>query len=81
VQTTITSQGHAPNTTNTDTTKKSSKKTRPQKQSQIQNPTSRSARDKDRKKRMKAHVVIEHVDMIKEAFWERRPWILSGRTG
>lgn len=42
---------------------------------------SKSQRDKDRKKRSKAKVLIEHVDIIKDEFWEKRPWILSGKTG
>lgn len=42
---------------------------------------SRTQREKDRKKRTKARVVIEHVDVIRDEFWERRPWILSGRAG
>jgi tRNA(His) guanylyltransferase len=42
---------------------------------------SRTQRDKDRKRRTKARIVIEHVDIIKDEFWERRPWILSGNAG
>jgi hypothetical protein len=42
---------------------------------------SRTQRDKDRKKRSKAPVLVEHVDLIKDDFWEARPWILSGTTG
>ena len=42
---------------------------------------SKNQRDKDRKKRTKARIVIEHVDVIKDEFWEKRPWILSGRAG
>jgi tRNA(His) guanylyltransferase len=42
---------------------------------------SRTQRDKDRKRRTKARIVIEHVDIIKDEFWERRPWILSGKAG
>ncbi|KAF2277826.1 Thg1-domain-containing protein [Westerdykella ornata] len=42
---------------------------------------SRTQREKDRKKRTKARIVIEHVDIIRDEFWERRPWILSGRAG
>lgn len=42
---------------------------------------SRTQKDKDRKKRSKAQVLIEHVDVIKDEFWEKRPWILSGKTG
>ena len=41
---------------------------------------SRTQRDKDRKKRSKATVLMEHVDIIKDEFWEKRPWILSGKT-
>jgi hypothetical protein len=44
-------------------------------------PMSRTQRDKDRKKRSKATVLMEHVDIIKDEFWEKRPWILSGKTG
>lgn len=43
--------------------------------------TSRSHQDKLRKLRRKAQVVVEHVDIIKDDFWERRPWILSNRPG
>ena len=42
---------------------------------------SRTQRDKDKKKRSKATVLMEHVDIIKDDFWEKRPWILSGKTG
>lgn len=44
-------------------------------------PTSRSQMEKERKRKMKAEVVVEHVDMIGDAFWEARPWILAGRRG
>ncbi|KAE8162146.1 Thg1 C terminal domain-containing protein [Aspergillus tamarii] len=42
---------------------------------------SRSQQDKLRKLRRKAQVVVDHVDIIKDEFWERRPWILSGKPG
>ncbi|KOS47868.1 hypothetical protein ACN38_g1172 [Penicillium nordicum] len=42
---------------------------------------SRSQQDKTRKLRRKAQVVIDHVDIIKDEFWEKRPWILSGNPG
>ncbi|KKA24235.1 TRNAHis guanylyltransferase [Rasamsonia emersonii CBS 393.64] len=42
---------------------------------------SRSQQDKLRKLRQKAKVVVEHVDIIKDDFWARRPWILSNRPG
>jgi hypothetical protein len=40
---------------------------------------SRTQRDKERKKRSKAKVLVEHVDIIRDEFWEKRPWILSGK--
>ncbi|KAF2820152.1 Thg1-domain-containing protein [Ophiobolus disseminans] len=46
-----------------------------------QPPMSRTQRDKERKKRSRAKVMIEHVDIIKDEFWDKRPWILSGKTG
>ena len=42
---------------------------------------SRTQKEKDRKKRSKAKVVVAHVDLIKDEFWEKRPWILSGKAG
>jgi tRNA(His) guanylyltransferase len=37
--------------------------------------------EKDKKSRRKVEIVIEHVDFIKDEFWNRRPWLLSGRPG
>jgi tRNA(His) guanylyltransferase len=42
---------------------------------------SKTGADKLRKAKAKARVAVEHVDIIKDEFWERRPWILSGRPG
>lgn len=42
---------------------------------------SKSQSEKEKKKRAKAKVVIEHLDIIKDDFWERRPWILSNKPG
>lgn len=39
---------------------------------------SKTQQEKLRKRRAKAVVTIEHVDIIKDAFWQERPWILSG---
>ncbi|KAL4774507.1 tRNAHis guanylyltransferase [Aspergillus nidulans var. acristatus] len=47
----------------------------------VQGNISRSQQEKLRKLRRKAQVVVEHVDIIKDEFWERRPWILSGKPG
>ncbi|KAL1962537.1 hypothetical protein VTN77DRAFT_9412 [Rasamsonia byssochlamydoides] len=48
---------------------------------ETQKEMSRSQQDKLRKLRRKAQVVVEHVDIIKDDFWNRRPWILSNRPG
>lgn len=42
---------------------------------------SKTQQEKMRKLRRKAQVVVEHVDIIKDDFWQRRPWLLSGKPG
>ncbi|KAM0248400.1 hypothetical protein ACHAQJ_009474 [Trichoderma viride] len=42
---------------------------------------SKSQAEKDKKRRTKAKVVVEHIDIIRDEFWDRRPWILSGKPG
>ena len=42
---------------------------------------SKSQAEKDRKKREKARVLVEHLDIIKDDFWDRRPWLLSNKPG
>ncbi|KAI8961997.1 tRNA guanylyltransferase [Daldinia sp. FL1419] len=42
---------------------------------------SKTQDEKDRKRRAKAQVLVDHVDIIKDDFWERRPWILSNKPG
>ncbi|KAL0264303.1 tRNA-His guanylyltransferase [Diplodia seriata] len=44
-------------------------------------PPSKTVAEKEKKRRAKATVAVEHVDVIKDDFWLRRPWILSGRAG
>ena len=41
---------------------------------------SKTAIARDHKKRVKAAIVLKHVDVIKDDFWLNRPWVLSGRT-
>jgi tRNA(His) guanylyltransferase len=41
-------------------------------------PKSRTQQDKERKRKAKAQVVVRHVDLIKDDFWARRPWLLDG---
>jgi len=40
-------------------------------------PPSKSQLAKQRKRHAKAVITVEHVDIIKDAFWEERPWILG----
>lgn len=42
---------------------------------------SKTQLEKERKKKMKAEIVVEHVDLIQDAFWEARPYILAGKRG
>lgn len=42
---------------------------------------SKTQAEKEKKRRTKARVVIEHLDIIKDEFWDKRPWILSNRPG
>ncbi|KAF2091210.1 tRNAHis guanylyltransferase [Saccharata proteae CBS 121410] len=44
-------------------------------------PVSKTAKEKERKRRSKATIAVEHVDLIRDEFWVKRPWILSGRAG
>ncbi len=41
---------------------------------------SKTRKEKMRKAKIKAKIVVEHVDIIKDEFWVRRPWILGGRA-
>ncbi|KAL1838112.1 hypothetical protein VTJ49DRAFT_3017 [Mycothermus thermophilus] len=42
---------------------------------------SKTQSEKDRKRRAKARIVVEHLDIIKDEFWDRRPWLLSNKPG
>ncbi|KAK0731401.1 Thg1 C terminal domain-containing protein [Lasiosphaeris hirsuta] len=42
---------------------------------------SKSQLENDKKKRAKARIVVEHLDIIKDDFWDRRPWLLSNKPG
>ncbi|KAK1828546.1 tRNA guanylyltransferase [Podospora conica] len=42
---------------------------------------SKTQADKDKKKRAKAPVAVHHLDIIKDDFWDRRPWLLSNKPG
>ncbi|KAL1953337.1 hypothetical protein VTO42DRAFT_2991 [Malbranchea cinnamomea] len=36
---------------------------------------------KRKKLQKKANIVVAHIDIIKDEFWDRRPWLLSGKPG
>lgn len=42
---------------------------------------SRTQEANDRKRRAKARILVEHMDIIRDDFWERRPWLLSNKPG
>jgi tRNA(His) guanylyltransferase len=42
---------------------------------------SKTQNENDKKRRAKARIVVEHMDIIKDDFWNRRPWILSNKPG
>lgn len=42
---------------------------------------SKSQTEKDKKKRAKAEIAVQHLDIIKDDFWDRRPWLLSNKPG
>ncbi|KAF3932723.1 hypothetical protein ABW19_dt0204502 [Dactylella cylindrospora] len=48
---------------------------------ETQKGKSRSQQKREAKKLAKAEVVVEHVDIIKDDFWNKRPWILSWSLG
>lgn len=42
---------------------------------------SKNQEEKDKRRKAKAKITVEHVDIIKNEFWERRPWLFSNRPG
>jgi tRNA(His) guanylyltransferase len=46
-----------------------------------QSETSKTQAAKDSKKKGKARITVQHVDIIKDEFWDRRPWLLSNKPG
>ncbi|EPE10666.1 trna guanylyltransferase [Ophiostoma piceae UAMH 11346] len=42
---------------------------------------SKSKAESDKKRRSKARITVEHIDIIRDEFWERRPWLLTGVPG
>ncbi|CAG9955147.1 unnamed protein product [Clonostachys rosea f. rosea IK726] len=42
---------------------------------------SKTQTENDKKRRAKACIVVDHLDIIKNDFWDRRPWLLSNKPG
>ncbi|PQK11172.1 hypothetical protein BB8028_0002g14900 [Beauveria bassiana] len=42
---------------------------------------SKTQNENDKKRRSKARIVVEHLDIIRDDFWVRRPWVLSNKPG
>ncbi|KAH6657748.1 tRNA guanylyltransferase [Truncatella angustata] len=42
---------------------------------------SKTQDENDKKRRAKARVMVEHLDIIRDDFWDRRPWLLSNKPG
>ena len=53
----------------------------PPKENSSEKEKSKSQLKREAKKFSKSEVVVEHVDIIKDLFWERRPWLLSSTLG
>lgn len=47
--------------------------------SDVPEKLSKTQQEKQRRAKTKAQVVIRHIDIIKDDFWDQRPWILSGQ--
>ncbi|KAK6002929.1 hypothetical protein QM012_001679 [Aureobasidium pullulans] len=50
---------------------------RPKEDQDKKKPKSKTQLEKERKRKQKARVVVEHVDIIKDRFWQENPWILE----
>jgi tRNA(His) guanylyltransferase len=42
---------------------------------------SKTQTENDKKRRAKARIVVEHINVINRDFWDRRPWLLSNKPG
>jgi tRNA(His) guanylyltransferase len=42
---------------------------------------SKTQAEKEKKRRGKAAIVVHHLDIIKDEFWDRRPWLLTNKPG
>ncbi|KAI0007645.1 tRNA guanylyltransferase [Xylariaceae sp. FL0662B] len=42
---------------------------------------SKTQDENDKKRRAKARVMVDHLDIIRDDFWDKRPWLLSNKPG
>ncbi|KAI9820130.1 MAG: tRNA-His guanylyltransferase [Thelocarpon impressellum] len=42
---------------------------------------SKTQAQREKKHRAKARITVQHVDIIRDAFWTARPWLLTGKVG
>lgn len=47
----------------------------------VEEDISKTQAEKEKKRRAKARVTVQHLDIIRDEFWERRPWLLSNKPG
>ncbi|KAI5209597.1 tRNAHis guanylyltransferase [Aureobasidium subglaciale] len=58
-------------------TMKTQQFTKPTDEQERKKPLSRTQLEKEKKRKQKARVVVEHVDIIKDKFWQENSWILD----
>lgn len=42
---------------------------------------SKAEEEKNRKRKVKAGIILQHLDIIKDEFWVKRPWLISNKPG
>ncbi|KAF2768819.1 tRNAHis guanylyltransferase [Teratosphaeria nubilosa] len=65
---------HTDNATNGVTNDQSSAR-------KVADPASKTQLEKERKRKQKATIEVEHVDIIGDAFWDAHPYILASKRG
>ncbi|KAI1926002.1 tRNA-His guanylyltransferase [Ophidiomyces ophidiicola] len=57
------------------------KESRSDKPNKEQPELSKTQREQQKKLQKKAGIAVVHVDIVRDEFWERRPWIVSNKPG
>jgi len=42
---------------------------------------SKTQAEKDKKRKAKARITVQHLNTLEDEFWLRRPWLLSNKPG